>query len=102
MTHFGKNVDEIDDFNEKINFSSEEDNVPAEIVDKLKFTGFEKVENKELESKPKSKKEIYEEIIKKSKKAKFERQQQKEEDKVKIEEINSGFSDISGLLKFRQ
>lgn len=59
--------------------SSEEDNVPAEIVDKLHFLGdfdLENPENKDLVEqlaleKKKSKKEIYEEIIRKSKKMKY-------------------------------
>lgn len=72
LTHKGKNLEDMDDFKERIEFSSEEDNIPAEIVDKLNFTGFEKAPQTGPDHK-KSKKEVYEEIIKKSKKMKYER-----------------------------
>lgn len=90
LTHKGKNLEDLDDFKDRMVGSSDEDNanVPAEIVDKLNFTGFEGkgvIPNSAAASnnpdRKKTKKEIYEEIIKKSKKMKYERQQQKEEDR---------------------
>ncbi|EAR84911.2 Nop14 family protein (macronuclear) [Tetrahymena thermophila SB210] len=104
LTHKGKEIEELDDFKDQIDFSDAEDNIPAEIVDKLNFAGFEKQSEQVDPSNPqkkKSKKEIYEEIIKKSKQAKYERQKQREDDKTLLQDVNDGYDDIRDLLQFR-
>lgn len=60
--------------------------------------------NKERQTlgKRKSKQEIYDEIISKSKKLKHEKQRQAEDDKEKLEEINKGFAGLAKLLNFRK
>ena len=69
----------------------------------LNFDGFEdqneKVKNEE--NKPKSKADIYKEIIDKSKKFKRERQQQYEQNFEKAVELDEQFSGIISQLKFR-
>ncbi|KAL4485457.1 hypothetical protein ABPG72_008325 [Tetrahymena utriculariae] len=104
LTHKGKEIEELDDFKDQIDFSDAEDNIPAEIVDKLNFAGFEKQAEQvdpQNPQKKKSKKEIYEEIIKKSKQAKYERQKQREDDKTLLQDVNEGYEDIRDLLQFR-
>ncbi|KAL4438278.1 hypothetical protein ABPG74_009701 [Tetrahymena malaccensis] len=104
LTHKGKDLEEFDDFKDQIDFSDAEDNIPAEIVDKLNFAGFEKQADQvdpQNPQKKKSKKEIYEEIIKKSKQAKYERQKQREDDKTLLQDVNEEFEDIRDLLQFR-
>lgn len=111
LTHRGKNLEEMDDYKDRMDLSSEEeDNVPAEIVDKLHFLGdfdMENPENQEIidqlaQQRKKSKKEIYEEIIKKSKKMKFLKQKQREEDEQKVNELNEGFTEFNKLLVYRK
>ena len=69
----------------------------------LNFDGFEdqneKVKNEE--NKPKSKADVYKEIIDKSKKFKRERQQQYEQNFEKAVELDEQFSGIISQLKFR-
>jgi hypothetical protein len=76
--------------------------VPAELVNKLHFEGFddnlaEKVKNYNPSKMgenggKKTKKEIYEEIIKKSKLMKHEKQKQKEDDQTKFIELNDNYN----------
>ena len=107
LTHKGKTLEDMDDYNDRGDRSSGDENIPAEIVDKLNFTGFDKeavpngTQDKDGVLKKKTKKEVYEEIIKKSKKMKYERQQQKEEDQGTLKELNEGYADIAQLLAFR-
>lgn len=43
LTHQGKKLEDLDDYKDRIDHGSsgDEQNVPAEIVDRLNFTGFE-------------------------------------------------------------
>ena len=52
-----------------------------------------------MEKYKKSKKDIYEEIMKKSKLMKLEKQKLKEENQTKLEEIDNDFKDIAGLFE---
>ena len=100
----GKAVNDIDDFKEEIEVSSvdEENHIDADVVNDFHFQGFEdeKVEknNSNIGERRKTKQEIYKEIIHKSKKAKFEKQQLKFENQMKIEDIDNTFQSIMGLL----
>ena len=99
------NLDEMDDFKDRINDSSDEGDVDRETVSKLHFGGFEeKTERRKegripVEKEKKSKKDIYEEIMKKSKLMKLEKQKLKEENQTKLEEIDNDFKDIAGLFE---
>lgn len=71
LTHKGKNLENIDDFKEEIdNFSDEDEAINGnDAVDNMNFQGFNDEEIMKLGgvSTKKNKKEVYEEIIKKSK-----------------------------------
>ena len=77
-----------------MNQSSDEE-IPAEVVEEAHFGGGEG-------AKKKTAKEIYEEIIKKSKKAKYEKQKQKEEDEDKIMDLEGQFDELKTMLHFRR
>jgi nucleolar protein 14 len=99
------NLDDMDDFKDRINDSSDEGDMDREMVSRLHFGGFEEKTDRKKEIKApvnkdrKSKKDIYEEIIKKSKLMKMEKQKVKEENQTKLEEIDNDFKDIAGLFE---
>ena len=99
----GINLDQIDDFkdNEMDRSFSEDENINADMVDNLHFGGFDEDEDKDehgFQQRKKSKQEIYKELIHKSKKLKFQRQQQQFENEQKIEELDEDFGEIFHLL----
>lgn len=96
-------VDQIDDFQEPIDRSDSDGNgsVDADFVKNVHFFDGNNKEKQAL-GKRKSKQEIYDEIILKSKKMKHEKQRQAEDDKEKLEEINKDFSGLVKLLNFRK
>lgn len=104
FTHKGVNLDQIDDFKDfDDNRSVSDDNIDAEVVHNLHFGGFDEDgdgdKNEEgFEQRRKSKNEIYAELIHKSKKLKFLRQQQQEENDEKIQELDDDFEEIFDLL----
>ena len=88
LTHAGENLDEIDDYNEPMEISDEEDERMAkEIVQKYHFGG-DKTEEPGAPEKKKTLKQIYEEIIVKSKLHKMERQRNKEKNDCKTMELD--------------
>ena len=99
------NLDNIDDFKDfDDNRSVSDDNIDAEVVHNLHFGGFDE-EGEEFdktaegfEERKKTKNEIYAELIHKSKKLKFLRQQQQEENEEKIQELDDDFEEIFDLL----
>ncbi len=70
-------------------------------LDKQNFGGFEKAEQGEDGGPVKTKKEVMEEIISKSKKHKAELRRAKEEKEDLVEELDEEFKDIMGLLQDR-
>lgn len=91
----------MDDFNEFIENDSEDEKIPTEIVENFHFGGFENQENPSAPQK-KSKQEIYKEIIKKSKKMKYEKQKLKEENLDKAQEINNNENLLSKLMSLKR
>ena len=76
----------MDDFNEEIEGSSlDEEDLNKEYVNDLHFGGFENNSNDPRLRK--SKQEIYKEIIKKSKKMRYEKQKLREDNLNKVDEI---------------
>lgn len=57
--------------------------------------------NKKFNNEKKTQKEIYEEIIKKSKLYKYERTKQREENIDLLQSVNESYNDIKSLLFFR-
>lgn len=79
LTHRGQKITDLKEFND-INFGSDEDDEQfQEMHDQLNFTGFDEEEEKPKDDRPKSKTEIYKEIIEKSKMHKHLRQELYEE-----------------------
>lgn len=79
LTHRGQKITDLKEFND-INFGSDDDDEQfQEMHDKLNFTGFDEEEEKPKDDRPKSKTEIYKEIIEKSKMHKHLRQELYEE-----------------------
>lgn len=72
------------------------------MVNNLHFGGFDEdgdeKDERGFQNRRKSKQEIYKELIHKSKKAKFQRQQQQFENEQKIEELDEDFGAIFHLL----
>jgi nucleolar protein 14 len=69
--------------------------------DKLNFTGFDEEEEKPKDDRPKSKTEIYKEIIEKSKMHKYLRQELYEENLEKANELDEQFPELTSKLQFR-
>eukprot|EP00826_Nyctotherus_ovalis_P013245 TRINITY_DN13549_c0_g1_i14.p1 TRINITY_DN13549_c0_g1~~TRINITY_DN13549_c0_g1_i14.p1 ORF type:complete len:214 (-),score=64.58 TRINITY_DN13549_c0_g1_i14:176-817(-) len=100
LTHLGKSVDEIDDFKEPIEHSDNsesegENNLNEELVGKLNFGGGEE----EGMQKKKTRKEVFDEIIVKSKLIKAEKAKERMENKELADKINAQFSTILPMLK---
>lgn len=72
----------------------------AEIVNELHFGGFDKNDGQNPGVK-KSKQEIYKEIIKKSKKMRYEKQKLREENMTKIEEIDQDNDTFAKILALK-
>ncbi|KAJ2638203.1 nucleolar complex protein 14 [Coemansia sp. RSA 1286] len=95
LTHFGKSIDEMDDvdFNGAEDDDEAEGNIEGSQVAAGHFGGFT-----ETTSGPKTKAEIMQEVIAKSKKHKYERQLAKEQDDELRKELDDEFSSIKALL----
>jgi nucleolar protein 14 len=91
LTHSGKSLDTIDAFKdgglEKVD-DSDSGELPKEVVQNIHFGGFE----------GKSKNEVYQEIIQKSKMHKLQRKMAKEADEELTREVDDQLLDIRGLL----
>lgn len=104
FTHKGKQIEGDDDFNEKIEHSSEDEGItdrpdkgylPEEVVNELNFGGGEGQENHK-----KSRKEVFEEIMEKSKAFKEARKEVKNLNTELIQELDADFEDIQAMLNF--
>ncbi|KAL1917482.1 uncharacterized protein VTP21DRAFT_3875 [Calcarisporiella thermophila] len=97
LTHLGQSLAEIDDFDEDIGLSDEEDRgeIDQSIVSLSHFGGFEPVSDPD---KKKSKAEVMKEVIAKSKLYKLERQKEKEENEELRKELDDELGDIRDLL----
>lgn len=91
LTHSGKSLDAIDAFQdgglERVD-DSDSGELPMEVVQNVHFGGFE----------GKSKNEVYQEIIQKSKMHKLERKMAKEADEELTREVDNQLLDIRDLL----
>ena len=72
------------------------------MMKRTNFGGFDEDNGDNDGERQKSKAEIYKEIIKKSKKMKYERQKLREENDAKREELDSGYQDLVPFLSFRK
>jgi Nop14-like family. len=71
------------------------------LVNDFHFEGFDEDEEKDqsrFHEKKKTKQEIYRELIHKSKKEKFHRQQAQMEAEAKVDELDNEFQNIIGML----
>ena len=109
LTHNGKAIDDLDEHELKQGIDSDEDldEIDQEMLDKLRFGGFDEEDDfaedgEDAEGRPqkkkKSRKEVYEEIIKKSKKAKADRQQQKEDNAELVADLDDRCKDIQTIF----
>jgi len=97
LTHMGKDVNEIDDFNERIDDESDEEhNLNADVVNNLHFSTEDDINGGNRYKK--SKKEIYDEIILKSKVYKAQRVKEKQENDLLIDKLDNEFSELLPLL----
>lgn len=96
----GQEIEKLDDFNEDIEASSAEDEeINKEMVNELHFGGFE---NEADGSRPrKTKQEIYKEIIKKSKKMRYEKQKLREENLNRVDEIDQDSDTMKKILQMK-
>ena len=105
LTHRGKAINDLKEFND-MNFGSDaEDDEFLKQHENLNFTGFDDDEEEKAKAnnpdRPKSKADIYKEIIEKSKLHKHIRQEMYEENLEKAVELDNSFDDLVGKLKFR-
>ncbi|KAF2482332.1 nucleolar protein 14 [Neohortaea acidophila] len=107
LTHGGKNVDDLpaDDFNEDVEVSDEDGELmrrKRRHPDELEDDGANDANESEDEEQPdrkKTKKEVMEEVIAKSKYHKYERQKAKEDDDDLREVLDKGMDDMLALLR---
>jgi uncharacterized protein YxeA len=81
--------------------ASDDEGINAKLVNDFHFEGFEDEGEKNasnFEERRKTKQEIYKELIHKSKKEKFLRQQAALDLQEKVQELDDGFGDIVSLL----
>ena len=107
LTHGGRNLDELaaDDFGDEESMRSESED--GELIRRKRRRSDMEVENQNDDDeasgdepeRKRTRKEIMEEVIAKSKLHKYERQKAKEDDDDLREELDSGFNDMLALLK---
>lgn len=90
----------MDDFNEEIEKSSVDDDLDKEYVSELHFGGFDDGMN-DPSKHTKTKQEIYKEIIKKSKKMRYEKQKLREENLDKVDEIDQDQETMKKILELK-
>eukprot|EP00357_Protocruzia_adherens_P017853 CAMPEP_0115020092 /NCGR_PEP_ID=MMETSP0216-20121206/29882_1 /TAXON_ID=223996 /ORGANISM="Protocruzia adherens, Strain Boccale" /LENGTH=412 /DNA_ID=CAMNT_0002391785 /DNA_START=3119 /DNA_END=4357 /DNA_ORIENTATION=+ len=101
MTHFGKNIDELDDFGDNVDVSSDEemDRQFTEEATKAHFGGDEKAnDGDDFFKVKKTKKEVYEEIIAKSKMYKAEKAKMKYENDETLRDLDNDFETLMGWM----
>lgn len=103
LTHLGQSLSAMDDFGPAP--MSDDEDMGAEVVNRTNFGGFEDSQLEEDEiigedglKRKKTKAEIMQEIIAKSKKGKYERQRQAEEDEEEREALDADLEDLQMLL----
>ncbi|KNC83759.1 hypothetical protein SARC_04009 [Sphaeroforma arctica JP610] len=96
LTHGGRSLAEIDDFDERDLRLSDDEEVDGDTRynTELHFGGFEKESERKPGDKPLTRKEIMMEVVKKSKLYKMERQNEKIENLEKIEELDDYLGEI--------
>ncbi|KAJ1732884.1 nucleolar complex protein 14 [Coemansia biformis] len=102
LTHFGRTLDEIDNLNDMVGSDYDDDNGPAGNIEASEvssshFGGFGTGNDGEPARK-KSKAEVMQEIIAKSKQYKHERQMLKEQDDGVRRELDDDFESVRALL----
>ncbi|KAI8321096.1 Nop14-like protein [Martensiomyces pterosporus] len=103
LTHFGQSLDDMNDFND-LGASGDEDEsgaIDRDAVASGHFGGFEKPGEEDEEGAParkKTKAEVMQEVIAKSKMHKHERQMIKEQDEEIRRELDDDFEDVRALL----
>ncbi|XP_030841150.1 nucleolar protein 14 [Strongylocentrotus purpuratus] len=100
LTHYGQSLSSLEKFEEPDLASDDEEGgmIDKKFVAEEHFGGFLTKKKTDEEGKPKTRQEIFEEIIAKSKKDKFNRQSEKE-DVVKLtEQLDQDFNDVSQFL----
>ena len=100
ITHGGVALGEIDHFDRHDASDSDEENLGRDTVKDYHFGGFNQVADGEPE-RVKSKREVMQEIIAKSKLHKAEKRREKAEREDILEQLNADFKDISSLLDIR-
>jgi len=110
LTHFGESLSfetpsKLDDFNEVAMSGSEDDYSDEESNDRLRKRrrlsdeASEDPERRSPPERPKTKKEVMEEVIAKSKLHKYERQQVREDDDDLRTELDKGLPDLYALMR---
>ena len=109
LTHGGKSVNEIDFGQHKgeEGFDSGDDMLNSDVVERLHFGGGSEGNmlgggRGDSSSAPKTRDEIYRELIAKSKAYKAERQRQKREDEEEQDRLDEELDELRGLLNFRE
>jgi nucleolar protein 14 len=101
LTHRGQKITDLKEFND-INFADDDDDEHfQEMHDQLNFTGFDEEPEKARDDRPKTKTEIYKEIMEKSKMHKHLRQELYEENLEKANELDEQFPEFTSKLQFR-
>ncbi|KAG9046707.1 nucleolar complex protein 14 [Tulasnella sp. UAMH 9824] len=99
LTHYGQSLNALDDF-ERTGLALDEDEAAEEAEEEDHFGGFEEEENDDPDAPPrkKSKAEVMDDVMAKSKMYKRERQLQKEADDNLRHEVDQELRDIQHLL----
>jgi nucleolar protein 14 len=101
LTHRGQKINDLQEFND-VNFDSEvEDEEFQQMHDNLNFTGFDEEEKPKVSDRPKSKTEVYKEIIEKSRLHKHLKQEIYEENLNKATELDEQWPELASKLQFR-
>lgn len=96
LTHRGKNLKEIEDFNEDNDILSEEEDRDNRQKSSLNYL-------EEIDRNPNlSRKEVIQNMIMNSKKEKFEKQKAKELNQERIQKLDDNFTDLLGLVQKRK
>jgi nucleolar protein 14 len=102
LTHMGQSLSTFDDF--KDDYDSDDDDrgeIDEQIVDEYHFGGLMRKKEDGQEGRPKTKKEVMEEIIAKSKFYKAQKARAREERSQLTEKLDDDFTSIRELLSFR-
>lgn len=100
LTHGGKALDFEDDFQEgDLGLEEEQERRNYDEAHQNDSLGADKgTDTPEQQERPKTKAEVMQEVIAKSKMHKFERQQQQQQDNAAIDSLNAGFDDLMAEL----